>query len=176
MTGALRWPERAMDRQSEEFVRVQPRLREVIGGEGVDDFERGCEPLAWTEALEQFYDLLRRLLADVRGERIALLPYSFSTAAMLVPRIELAAPGLRQYTTNDRSDEGLALECVETRRPVTVDNVFEDDRRQSTGVDLLDQMSQLYVPLFLRRPRDSAVCTGAHGEETVRTALLNRPR
>jgi len=60
--GALRWPERARDRHSEEYVRSQPRLRDVLSGESGDDAERGFEPLPWTPQLGHFYDLVRGLL------------------------------------------------------------------------------------------------------------------
>ncbi len=56
--GHLRWPERAMDRESEEHVRAQPRLREAImsdpRGEPVRGVDIGCAA--------SFHDLLRDLL------------------------------------------------------------------------------------------------------------------
>jgi len=50
--GYLRWPERAIDRESEEHVRAQRRLRECVGAD-----PRG-EPLRWSRELSDFHDLV----------------------------------------------------------------------------------------------------------------------
>ena len=50
--GYLRWPERAIDRASEEHVRAMRRLRECLGADS-----RG-EPLRWTAELDDFHDLV----------------------------------------------------------------------------------------------------------------------
>ena len=54
--GYLRWPERAIDRGSEEHVRSQRRLKDTLSCD-----PRG-EPLRWTDELSDFHDLLLRLL------------------------------------------------------------------------------------------------------------------
>ena len=63
--GYLRWPERAIDRESEEHVRTQRRLRECLGAD-----PRG-EPLRWTEELNDFHDLLLRLLEYLPEHRLS---------------------------------------------------------------------------------------------------------
>ena len=63
--GYLRWPERAIDRESEEHVRAQRRLRECLGADS-----RG-EPLRWTAELADFHDLLWRLLEFLPEQRLS---------------------------------------------------------------------------------------------------------
>lgn len=62
--GCLRWPERAIDRESEEHVRSQRRLRDIIGADS-----RG-EPLRWTQELADFHDLLLKLLEYTPEQRV----------------------------------------------------------------------------------------------------------
>ena len=62
--GYLRWPERAIDRESEEHVRAQRRLREVVGCDS-----RG-EQFKWSPELADFHDLLLKLLEYVPDQRI----------------------------------------------------------------------------------------------------------
>ena len=64
LTGYLRWPERAIDRESEEHVRSQRRLKECLGAD-----PRG-EPLRWTPELSDFHDLILRLLEYMPEHRM----------------------------------------------------------------------------------------------------------
>ena len=54
--GQLRWPERAVDRDSEAHVRAQPRLKEVLSGEERSGAAR------WPDGLFELHDLVRGLL------------------------------------------------------------------------------------------------------------------
>jgi len=62
--GYLRWPERAIDRASEEHVRSQRRLKERLTCDA-----RG-EPLRLTPELGEFHDLLLKLLEFVPEHRL----------------------------------------------------------------------------------------------------------
>mmetsp|Transcript_9091 Transcript_9091/g.20343 ORF Transcript_9091/g.20343 Transcript_9091/m.20343 type:complete len:505 (-) Transcript_9091:888-2402(-) len=94
--GCLKWPDRAMDRHSEDFVRSQPRLREIIGGECAEDEERNFEPLRWTEEMGHFYDFIWRLLEYLPEHRMsaeAALRHPFLSA--VPPRQQRAIAALR---------------------------------------------------------------------------------
>jgi len=63
--GYLRWPERAMDSESEAHVRAQRRLRECLGAD-----IRG-ELLRWTPELQEFHDMIWRLLEYLPEHRLS---------------------------------------------------------------------------------------------------------
>jgi len=63
--GYLRWPERAIDRESEEHVRSQRRLRECLSTDA-----RGEPLLQWTSELAAFHDLLLRCLEHIPEQRL----------------------------------------------------------------------------------------------------------
>ena len=71
--GYLRWPERAINRESEEHVRSQQRLRDAIGAD-----PRG-QPLSWTHELGEYHDLLLKLLEYSPEQRLT------ATAALQHP-------------------------------------------------------------------------------------------
>ena len=79
--GYLRWPERAIDRESEEHVRSQRRLRECLAAD-----PRG-EPLPWSTELSDFHDLISRLLEFMPEHRLT------AAAAMQHPFIRIARSG-----------------------------------------------------------------------------------
>ncbi|KAL1526722.1 hypothetical protein AB1Y20_015419 [Prymnesium parvum] len=107
--GALRWPSVAPSRDSQSFVRYQPRLREVIGGEGTEDYEAGFGPFLWTTELKDFYNLVLQLLEYFPENRLPASdclthPFLRSTAAACTSTQQ--GTGDRYSTCSSKDREG----------------------------------------------------------------------
>jgi len=90
--GCLRWPDRAISRDSEEFVREQPRLREIIAGECKEDSDADFGPLEWSDALDDFYDMLWRLLEYHPEQRMTALRASLHRFTQSAPARQAEPP------------------------------------------------------------------------------------
>mmetsp|Transcript_41228 Transcript_41228/g.68595 ORF Transcript_41228/g.68595 Transcript_41228/m.68595 type:complete len:426 (-) Transcript_41228:164-1441(-) len=67
--GALRWPERAYDRESAAHVRSQPRLKDVLLGARLEARPAGSRT-DWSTGLSELYDLLLKCLEFDPADRL----------------------------------------------------------------------------------------------------------
>jgi len=124
--GYLRWPERALDRDSEEHVRAQRRLRECLGADS-----RG-EPLRWSAELSDFHELLWRLLEFQPEHRLC------AAAALQQPFVQRARhkSGARSRLSEIERDRVRGEPLSSAERTATAEGMEPQPSRSEGGLRL----------------------------------------